>query len=144
MQYEKKGDVIAARIDPGEEILKTLGDIAEKEHITAAAITAIGAVNTFRAGIYDLSRQQYTERQFSGSYEIVSLSGSITEKDQEPYFHLHIVCAGDDGSCVGGHLKSAVVSVTCEVFITAIDMSLSRIPDEKTGINIIRFNDKSE
>lgn len=56
MQYEKKGDVIVARIDPGEEILKTLGDIAEKEHITAAAITAIGAVNTFRAGIYDLSR----------------------------------------------------------------------------------------
>ena len=29
MQYEKKGDVIVARIDPGEEILKTLGDIAE-------------------------------------------------------------------------------------------------------------------
>ena len=40
------------------------------------------------------------------------------------------------GDVVGGHLKHARVSGTCEMYISLSDIEVGRIYDEETGLNI--------
>ena len=44
MKYVKTGDVLAVRLDPGEEIIASVLKIAKDENIRFAEISAIGAV----------------------------------------------------------------------------------------------------
>ena len=53
----------------------------------------------------------------------------------EYYSHLHMSAAGKDGSVVGGHLKRAMISVTCEMVITMIDGVVDREFVAELGLN---------
>lgn len=77
MQYRKFGNVYAVRIDKGEEILASLKEFAVKENIAFARVSAIGAVSSFTAGVFDTKTKQYRANEFKGNFEIVSLSGTV-------------------------------------------------------------------
>lgn len=139
MVYKNCGGTIAVRMDRGEDILEKLEEIALSENIMFASITAIGAVDEFEAGTYDLRKKEYRKKLYRGSYEIVSLCGNITSKDGKPYLHLHIACSDETGKTIGGHLTKARVSVTCEMFILSVPNNTGRIADEQTGINIMEL-----
>lgn len=47
--------------------------------------------------------------------------------------------AGKDGSVVGGHLKRAMISVTCEMVITLIDGVVDREFVAELGLNQFKF-----
>lgn len=59
MKYVKTGDVLAVRLDPGEEIIASVLKIAKDEDIRFAEISAIGAVGRAVFGLYDLEEQKY-------------------------------------------------------------------------------------
>ena len=59
--------------------------------------------------------------------------------DGEYYAHLHMSAGGADGSVVGGHLNRAIVSATCEMFITILDGTVERRFDGDTGLNLFEF-----
>ena len=46
----------------------------------------------------------------------------------------------EKGQTVGGHLNSARISATCEMFIYIIDGEVDRFKDESTGLNLFKFN----
>ena len=139
MDYRRFDSTIAARIDRGEEILEQLKTIAQKENIRLAHISALGAVGDFTVGVYHTEEKQYHANSFTGAWEIVSLVGNITRKDGEYYAHLHMSAGGADGAVVGGHLNRAVVSATCEMFITVLDGTVERRFDAETGLNLFEF-----
>lgn len=140
MDYRRFNNTIIARIDRGEEVHEKLKEIATKENIKLASIYGLGATNKFRIGSFKVSNKDYTEYDFEGDYEILSLIGSISTKDGEYYPHLHISCGDDKGKVFGGHLKKARISVTCELTINIIDGIVDRQLDEVTGINIYKFD----
>lgn len=139
MEYERFKNTIIARMDRGEEILEKLKEIALKENIKLASITAIGASDHFVAGVYDVNTKEYKKNVFDGVYEITNLSGSINTMNNEYYAHLHITCADNNGNCFGGHLNEARISATCEMFITIIDGKVDRFKDEVTGLNLFKY-----
>ncbi len=139
MEYIRTGNTCILRLQKGEEILTKLKEFSEKEHVTLAKIEAIGATNDFTVGAYDSKKKQYRSHHYTGEYEILSLLGNITTKDGEFYCHLHMSCGSEDGSAVGGHLNSAVISVTCEMFVTVLEGKVERKYDEETGINLFYF-----
>ena len=59
MKYKRFDNTIIARIDKGEEILKSLKTIALSEGIKLANINAIGAVNDFTIGVYKVCEKKY-------------------------------------------------------------------------------------
>ncbi|MBR0138532.1 MAG: DNA-binding protein [Erysipelotrichaceae bacterium] len=136
MKYRRIEDTIIARIDRGEEILEKMKEIALKENIKLASVNALGAVDDFMVGVYDVEKKQYYSNTFTGAFEIVSFHGSINTMNGEYYSHIHMSAADDNGQTYGGHLNRAVVSATCEMFINVIYGKVDRFHDEETGLNL--------
>lgn len=139
MEYRKFKDTIIARIDKGEEILDSLKEIALKEKVRLADISALGAVREFTVGVFKTEEKQYHANEFFGDFEIVSLTGTITSMNGEFYSHVHMSAGNEKGEVFGGHLNRAVVSATCEMVIRIIDGEVDRCFDEHVGLNLLKF-----
>lgn len=139
MEYRRFGNTIVARIDKGEEILESLRELAEKEKILLAGVSALGAVSEFTVGVFDTGEKKYYANNFSGTYEIVSLTGTVNTMNGEYYSHLHMSAGDQEGKVVGGHLSRAVVSATCEMLLNVIDGRVDRQFSGEVGLNLFRF-----
>lgn len=139
MEYRKFGQTILLRMDKGEEILEQLEAVGSAEGIKLASINGLGAVGDFTAGVFDPEKKQFFSNQFQGLYEIVSLHGTITTFQGKYYSHLHMSAGDREGRVLGGHLKRAVVSATCEIVITLIDGTVDRRYEKSIGLNLFDF-----
>lgn len=141
MEYRRFQDTLLVRIDRGEEIVNEVRAVAEREGIRLGSVEALGGIDDFTVGVYDVKKKQYDTRRFTGAFEIVSLIGTITQKDGAFYQHLHLSAGNERCEVFGGHLNRAVVSLTCEMVIRVLDGAVDRSPDPETGINLLRFAD---
>ncbi|MBR0508404.1 MAG: DNA-binding protein [Clostridia bacterium] len=141
MEYRRFNDTILLRIDRGEEIIECVRLVAERERVRLASVEALGATDDFTVGVYDVPTKHYDQKTFTGPHEIVSLVGTITEKDGAFYQHLHMSAGNRNCEVVGGHLNRATVSVTCEMVIRVLPGAVDRAPDPETGVNLLRFPD---
>ncbi|MBQ9266817.1 MAG: DNA-binding protein [Clostridia bacterium] len=139
MEYRRSGNTIVARIDKGEEILESIKEIALKEDIKLANVNALGATNDFTVGVFKTEEKKYYANEFSGNFEIVSLTGTINTMNDAFYTHIHMSAGNDKGEVFGGHLNRAVVSATCEMVINIIDGRVDRYFDEEIGLNLFQF-----
>lgn len=139
MEYRKFGNTYIVRMDPGEEILTQVKELALAEHIRLASVQALGAVNDFTVGVFKTDEKKYYSNAFQGSYEIVSLTGTINTMDGAFYCHLHMSAGDDQGRVVGGHLNRAVVSATCEMVVTVLPGTVDRAFSPEVGLNLFRF-----
>ena len=139
MEYKRFNNTIVARIDRGEEILAQIKELALKENIKLAHVSALGATNDFTVGVYKVDEKKYYKNHFVGDFEIVSLTGTINTMNHEFYTHIHMSAGNDSGEVFGGHLNEAVVSATCEMVITIIDGEVERFLDDETGLNLFLF-----
>lgn len=136
MNYKRFGSTIAVRIDRGEEILKSIAAVCEKEQVKCAGIEGIGAVDHAVVGLYRVAEKKYYSNTFDGEMEMTSLLGNVSVKDGSVYLHCHANFAKADGQVVGGHLNEAVISGTGELLIRMENANLGRRPDPVTGLNI--------
>ncbi len=139
MEYKRFKDDLVIRMDRGEEILSVLKEVCQKENILLASVNAIGAVDSFMVGVYDVQKKEYHSKEYDGAYEIVSLVGNISTMNDEYYSHLHLACADIENRVVGGHLNSARVSATVEMFLHVLPGKVDRVKDDATGLNIFKF-----
>ena len=139
MEYKRFGDTIFARLDRGEEILEQLKILALQENIKLASVRGLGAVDEFTVGVFKTDRKQYDANSFTGYFEIVSLTGTITTMDGEYYAHLHMSAGNENGEVFGGHLNRAMISATCELVIQVVDGTVERRFDPEIGLNVFRF-----
>lgn len=139
MKYRRFDNTIVVRIDRGEEILEAVAELAEREGIRLASISALGAVNEFTVGVFNTAEKKYYANEFSGAFEIVSLTGTINTMDGKFYAHLHMSAGNDRGEVFGGHLNRAVISATCEMIVTVIDGEVDRYHDDDVGLNLFKL-----
>ena len=140
MIYKKSGNVIIARLQKGEELTGSILEIAKDQDITFAQVTGIGATDCVDFGCFNTAEKQYKNLHKDGeNFEITSLVGNLSEMNGEKYQHLHINFSDANGIVYGGHLKSAVISVTAEIVITIIETKVDRFYDSDIGANLIKF-----
>ena len=136
-KYSVSGSNYIIRLDAGERIIGSLLSLCESERIGSGFFNGLGAVGEAELGHFDPTTGDYSWTKLSGSYEIVSLHGDITVVDGRPFIHAH-ASLGDKTFVVrGGHLKEAVVSVTCEVTLTRFKDDIGREKDEATGLFLL-------
>ena len=139
MDYRRFNNTIVLRLEKGEEIIESINELCIKEKIKAGTITGLGATNDITIGLFKIDEKKYYSNSYKEDFEITNLTGNISVMNDKPYLHIHGTFGRVDGSCVGGHLNKAVISATCEIFITVIDANIGRKFDENIGLNLIEF-----
>ena len=139
MDYRRFGKTIVMRIDKGEEVLTQLKAMALKEDIKLASVRALGATNDFTVGVFKVEEKKYYANHFTGDFEIVSLTGTISTMNGEYYAHLHMSAGDEQGRVFGGHLNEAIISATCEMVVEVIDGRVERTHDADVGLNLFKF-----
>jgi uncharacterized protein len=133
MKYFVFGPAYVVRLDAGEKIVEALTALCERDAIGGGRFSGIGSAGEAEIGWFDEAAKAYVWSQVPGPSEIVSLTGNITKVDGRPFVHAHIALAGRDAMVKGGHLKEAVVAVTCEITLVRFLDDIARRKDEKSG-----------
>ena len=100
-----------------------------------------GPVNASETMFFSNRRRESAGGLFlrNRDFEIVSFTGSITQKEGNLYHHIHMSAADGNNNVVGGHLNKATVSATCEMFIHVIDGEVNRKFSDEIGLNLFEF-----
>jgi hypothetical protein len=79
-------------LDQGEEGFKSITEFADREKISGASVTAIGAFSKAKVGWFDLGAKQYRPIEVNEQCEVLSLLGDVAEGDDgKASLHLHAV-----------------------------------------------------
>ena len=127
------------RLVRGEDILLSLQRFCQEQpEIEAGSIQGIGAVSKAHIGFFN--GKEYEESTFSENLELLSLIGNIAA---DQIVHIHGIFGRADNSCIGGHiLPGCIVSVTCEVHITAKEPGVNREEDPETKLKLLSLPQK--
>ncbi len=129
---KEKGKLYVVRIDAGEELKASLKRFCAESGIKSAAIiSGIGAAKRATL-IVPNEDAKPKEREFDKMMELIAISGNITEGGKT--VHIHCVCIDGDYTAAGGHLVSAVINPTCEIFLIETDQ-IERRENKESGIN---------
>ena len=134
MKYFVLGSTYVVRLDAGEKIVETLKALCERDAIGGGFFNGLGAVGEAEIGHFDPESNDYAWVRLAGPCEIVSLYGNITVAEGKPFVHAHIALGDNTFAVRGGHLKEAVVSVTCEITLTRFRDEIARTKDGASGL----------
>jgi len=121
MKEFKLGKIYQGQLKKGNDIAQGLTKFLKDNKIKAGIIKGIGAVESAKLGYFNQQTKEYEERYFNENMEIVSLTGNISLKNDEPFPHLHAVFSKKDFSLVGGHLLSDTLVYAFEFEIVAFE-----------------------
>ncbi|HEY0072233.1 MAG TPA: PPC domain-containing DNA-binding protein [Chloroflexia bacterium] len=131
------GDRYIVRLESGEPVMEMLTAFMQAIGVGFAYIGAIGAVRWARLGYWNPQTKEYEFRDFDEQLEVLSLQGDCSQKDGEPFLHIHCVLGRRDFSTIGGHLNEARVHPTLEVWIRTESAQVSRGPDPASGLDLL-------
>ena len=138
MKFKKLNSGYILKLEKGEEIIETLAKFCGDNNIKSGSIAGIGGTDNATLKYYDREKKEYIPKNFSGKdYEIVSLLGNISLIDGKAFAHIHITLGDVDYNTFGGHLGSAVVSITCEMTISMTGGILNRKLDDEFKLNFL-------
>ena len=118
----------------GEDVRSCLEQLAANHGISAARVSAIGAIENPEIGAYDLPRRAYDKRTLEGLYELVSMQGNISLVDGKPFLHAHVALSDHNCAVRGGHLFEAKVGLVLEVFMEPYPTPIARAMDDGIGL----------
>lgn len=122
----KKGDMVRERLTA----------FFERNRINSGFFYGIGGVVDPMLSFYDIKNKKYTKKRFAGHYEVVSMTGNLTQEDGGISIHAHTVLADKNHKTVGGHFMDAEVAITLELKFTQTEI-LERRYDKETGLNLL-------
>jgi uncharacterized protein len=131
-------------LDTGEEAFSSLTKIVRSLEISAASLTAIGALEKATVGWFDIARKTYKKIEVAEQCEVLSAIGDVAVADDgQPSLHVHVVLGLADGTTRGGHLLAATVRPTLEVVMTETPALLRRKKRSDLGIALIELEASS-
>ena len=139
MQVQKGEKGWSVRLDIDQPLFASLEKIAVEHHWKSGFIWGLGALKNCELGFYHLHQKTYDRKMFKDEAELLSLTGNLAMLDDKPFFHLHAVLGGSDFKCFGGHLFSADIAVTCELFFSEQNIPASRVDNPVIGLKHLDF-----
>lgn len=137
MKSGRVSSVIVERLQSGHDILEGLNELVRRRHVTAADLSAIGAVSNAVVG-YFIGQGRYSPITLDGPLEIVSCMGNVSLKENQPFVHAHISLSNAEGSVYGGHLlPGCTVGATFEATLHVHEEKLTRTLDPNTGLFLL-------
>lgn len=131
------------RAEHGSDLIRFILEFSEKEMITTATFSAIGALKSAKLGFYNQVNHEYKEIMINEPSEIVSCVGNISIKDGKSFIHAHIVLSDENGNTKAGHLFEAIVFAS-EIHLNEFKgPKLERKIDDVTGLSLWDIEQKN-
>lgn len=128
-------DPFLVRLPWGKDLLEAMTEVFVERAIPKATFNVIGALRGCVLGYYDSRTRHYNRREFPEHVEIVSCMGNVSEKDGNVFVHAHVVIAGPDFVCYGGHLMPGSRIFAAEMYVMPLPGPVPvRTYDESTGL----------
>ncbi len=131
MKFVEKDNLIVARFDDGENFIEELKSLIEHGAPLKVILSGLGMFRNVKLGYFEEGK--YIEHYIPEPVEVLALSGSLM-KNAEPSYHIHAVIGLKSGEVKGGHLISAEVWNTLEIFFQKGELDLRR--NEKKHIDL--------
>jgi uncharacterized protein len=123
----------------GEEVLASLNEFVDRASISAAQISAIGALSDVELKYFDWEKKAYEATRLDEQVEVASLLGDVAlSPEGKPALHIHVVVGRRNGAAMAGHLGRAHVRPTLEVIVTEAPAHLRKQYDPESGLALIR------
>ena len=139
MQYRKVENGYFLRLEKGEEVVSSIAQFTANEKISSGAFFGLGAINNFDLGYYDLEKRKYEKAHFVEDMEVGNITGNIASLDGKPFVHTHVTVSGKDLKAFTGHLFSADVALTLEIFVFASSAKVERKMNPEIGLNLLEL-----
>ena len=137
MQFSENQDQYYITLDKDEYINDSLLKISKSKNIQSGWINGVGAIYNIEIGYYDIHLKDYVRKKFNdGDYELLSLSGNVTIKEDEQFVHTHIIFSGTDFKVFGGHLFDAQIAVAGEFMIDSNSAKIERRFNPAMGLHL--------
>lgn len=133
----KDGRRYTLRFMQGEEVLQALREFCIKEGIGAAYFSGIGGCNYLKLSYYNLQTKKYEDKEFKEGLEIANLTGNVSTADGETIIHMHGTFSDRELKAIAGHVMAVKISITCEIFLIALDGKMERKLDENIGLKLL-------
>jgi predicted DNA-binding protein with PD1-like motif len=129
------GRAFVGRLETGSDLVEEIERHCAEQGITAAQVTAIGAVRRARFAYYEQDGHRYRELESDAHHEITGFVANVSLRDGKPFLHAHATFSDADGNTVGGHLLHGIEVFAAEVMIRELaGVALIRQHDEETGL----------
>lgn len=126
-------------LETGDEVMACLKDFAEREELSAAGLSAIGAFSSAVITYFDWDKKDYLSNPVDEQVEVASLNGDVAlAPDGSRAIHIHTVLGKRDGTALAGHLAEARVRPTLEIILTESPVHLQKRFDPESGLVLIR------
>lgn len=137
--WEEAGErTFVVVLDAGDEAFSALTDFANRNHLSGASLSAIGAFERTTVGWFDLRTKSYRPIEIDEQCEGLSLLGDIAgDDDSKARLHMHAVLGLQDGTTRGGHFLRGIVRPTLEVTIIETPVHLRRRKQPGLGIALV-------
>jgi len=137
--WEQAGErTFVVVLDAGDEAFSALTDFANRNHLSGASLSAIGAFERTTVGWFDLRTKSYRPIEIDEQCEGLSLLGDIAvDDDGKASLHMHAVLGLQDGTTRGGHFLRGIVRPTLEVTIIETPAHLRRRKQPGLGLALI-------
>lgn len=139
MNYIKKNNSYILKFDQDEKLVQLIEEFVIKHRIKFGWLSGLGACKGAELGFYDLENQDYKWQTFTELSEITNLTGNVSWLKDEPKVHIHITLSDNKFNTYGGHLKELIVGGTVELKLDLVEHKISRVFDEKTGLNTLEL-----
>jgi predicted DNA-binding protein with PD1-like motif len=134
----KENHLHLLRFDKGDEVISGIASYCKQNNILSAIFTALGACQRVTLAYYDLEKKTYLDQTMTKDLEITGITGNVSRMNEDTMIHAHGTFSDESFSVFGGHVKSLIVSATCEVQMIPANTPARRQFDKETGLNLLR------
>ena len=130
---------IVGRVVRGRGLHKAFRDLVDEHGLRTAWVNAIGAFEWIELTEYNQTERRYEQAHRFEGCELLSMQGNLSERDGEPFWHLHATVSLREGGrdvTYGGHVVDGSV-FALEFRIECFDeLELRRDNDDATGLQL--------
>jgi predicted DNA-binding protein with PD1-like motif len=120
-----------------QKVMNGLMAFAKTDNLVTGHFTGIGAVSDAVIGYFDPQSKSYLRNYEKGQAEVLSVTGNLALRDNEPIFHVHVALGRRDGSARGGHLIEMTVRPTLELVLNTYAKAVRRKFDPQSGLPLL-------
>ncbi len=112
------GKAVSAKLSPGEELVGSIKEVAEKANVDYGTFIVIGTLKEATFGFYSPTMKPV---RLEEPLEILSCIGNVTRAEEELKVHAHIVVSDSKFHPYGGHLlEGTIIDRLGEVLLLGI------------------------